>query len=162
MPRYLSLFKYNAEGRKGLMKEKAAAREAALKLTIESAGGKLELIYWAAPGGEYSGINIGEFPDAGSCAAVVGLIEATGMFSEIKVIELLTASEIADGQKPRHETVQLLGRCRCLGLPRLPSRCERARGPLNHSGLRNGYLLGVRRSSNHTSDWVVIQSVAEE
>jgi hypothetical protein len=29
MPRYLSLFKYNAEGRKGLMKEKAAAREAA-------------------------------------------------------------------------------------------------------------------------------------
>ena len=57
-------------------------REAAL-LTIESAGGKLELIYWAAPGGEYSGINIGEFPDAGSCAAVVGLIEATGMFSEI-------------------------------------------------------------------------------
>jgi hypothetical protein len=25
MPRYLSLFKYNAEGRKGLMKEKAAA-----------------------------------------------------------------------------------------------------------------------------------------
>jgi uncharacterized protein with GYD domain len=92
MPRYLSLFKYNAEGRKGLMKEKAAAREAALKLTIESAGGKLELIYWAAPGGEYSGI--GEFPDAGSCAAVVGLIEATGMFSEIKVIELLTAGEI--------------------------------------------------------------------
>jgi uncharacterized protein with GYD domain len=66
MPRYLSLFKYNAEGRKGLMKEKAAAREAALKLTVESAGGKLELIYWAAPGGEYSGINIGEFPDAGS------------------------------------------------------------------------------------------------
>jgi uncharacterized protein with GYD domain len=97
MPRYLSLFKYNAEGRKGLMKEKAAAREAALKLTIESAGGKLELIYWAAPGGEYSGINIGEFPGAGSCAAVVGLIEATGMFSEIKVIELLTASEIDRG-----------------------------------------------------------------
>ena len=89
MPRYLSLFKYNAEGRKGLMKEKAAAREAALKLTIESAGGKLELIYWAAPGGEYSGINIGEFPDAGSCAAVVGLIEATGMFSEIKTTLLL-------------------------------------------------------------------------
>ena len=61
MPRYLSLFKYNAEGRKGLMKEKAAAREAALKLTVESAGGRLELINWAAPGSEYSGICIGEF-----------------------------------------------------------------------------------------------------
>jgi hypothetical protein len=35
MPRYLSLFKYTPEGRKGFMKEKAAAREAALKLTIE-------------------------------------------------------------------------------------------------------------------------------
>ena len=81
MPRYLSLFKYNAEGRKGLMKEKAAAREAALKLTIESAGGRLELVNWAAPGSEYSGISIGEFPDAGSCAAVFGLIEATGMFT---------------------------------------------------------------------------------
>ena len=97
MPRYLSLFKYNEEGRKGLMKEKAAAREAALKLTVESAGGRLELINWAAPGSEYSGISIGEFPDAGSCAAVFGLIEATGMFSEIKIIELLTASEIDHG-----------------------------------------------------------------
>jgi hypothetical protein len=44
------------------MKEKAAAREAALKLTVESAGGNLELINWAAPGSEYSGISIGEFP----------------------------------------------------------------------------------------------------
>jgi hypothetical protein len=30
-------------------------------------------------------------------AAVFGLIEATGMFSEIKIIELLTASEIDHG-----------------------------------------------------------------
>jgi hypothetical protein len=38
MPRYLSLFEYTREGRKGFMKEKAAAREAALKLTIECWG----------------------------------------------------------------------------------------------------------------------------
>ena len=97
MPRYLSLFKYNTEGRKGFMKEKAAAREAVLKLTVESAGGKLELFNWTVPGGEYSGVTIGEFPDASSFAAVVALIEATGMFSEIKVMELLTASEIDQG-----------------------------------------------------------------
>jgi hypothetical protein len=76
------------------MKEKAAAREAALKLTIESARGELELINWAAPGSDYSGVSIGKFPDAATCAAVVGLIDATGMFSEIKVVELLTASEL--------------------------------------------------------------------
>jgi hypothetical protein len=49
MPRYLSLFKYTPEERTGFMKEKAAAREAALKLTIESAGGKLELFNWIVP-----------------------------------------------------------------------------------------------------------------
>ena len=115
MPRYLTLFKYNAEGRKGLMKEKAAAREAALKLTVESAGGRLELINWAAPGSEYSGISIGEFPDAGSCAAVFGLIEATGMFSEIKIIELLTASEY----RPWPCKVSDLSRSWSLAVPRL-------------------------------------------
>jgi uncharacterized protein with GYD domain len=95
MPRYLSLFKYTPEGRKGFMKEKAAAREAALKLTIESAGGKLELSNWTVPGSEYSGVTIAELP--GTYAAVIALVEATGAFSEIKAIELLTASEIDRG-----------------------------------------------------------------
>ena len=31
MPRYLTLFKYSTEGTKGFLKEKAAAREAALR-----------------------------------------------------------------------------------------------------------------------------------
>jgi len=97
MPRYLSLFKYTPEGRKGFLKEKAAAREAALKLTIESAGGKLELFNWTVPGSDYSGVTIAEFPDASTYAAVVSLVEATGAFSEIKAIELLTASEIDRG-----------------------------------------------------------------
>ena len=97
MPRYLSLFKYTSEGRKGFLKEKAAAREAALKLTIESAGGKLELFNWTVPGNDYSGVTIAEFPDAGTYTAVVSLVEATGAFSEIKAIELLTASEIDRG-----------------------------------------------------------------
>src|SRR5262249_40579759 len=97
MPRYLSLFKYTPEGRKGLMKAKAAAREAALKLTIESAGGKLELFNWTVSGSDYSGVTIAEFPDASTYTAVVSLIEATGAFSEIEAIELLTASEIDRG-----------------------------------------------------------------
>ena len=78
MPRYLSLFKYTPEGRKGFMKEKAAAREAALKLTIESAGGKLELFNWTVPGSEYSGVTIAELPDAGTYAAVVALGRSHG------------------------------------------------------------------------------------
>jgi uncharacterized protein with GYD domain len=85
MPRYLSLFKYTPEGRKGFMKEKAAAREAALKLTIESARGKLELINWTVPGSEYSGVTIAELPDAGTYAAVVALVEATGRFRKLRL-----------------------------------------------------------------------------
>jgi hypothetical protein len=95
MPRYMSLFKYNAEGWKGFTKEKAVAREAALRFAIESAGGKLELLNWLAPGSEYSGVSIGEFPDGYPWAAyVVSVDVATGLFSEINVIELLTANEI--------------------------------------------------------------------
>ena len=97
MPRYLSIFKYTPEAKKGFVKEKATAREAALKLTIESAGGKLELFNWTVPGSDYSGITIAEFPDASTYTAVFALVKATGAFSEIKAVELLTASEIDRG-----------------------------------------------------------------
>ena len=50
MPRYLALFKYSEAGAKGLMKEKAAAREAAGKKAYESAGGKSEALYWIPNG----------------------------------------------------------------------------------------------------------------
>jgi hypothetical protein len=55
------------------------------------------LFNWTVPGNEYSGVTIAELPDAGTYAAVVALVEATGAFSEIKAIELLTASEIDRG-----------------------------------------------------------------
>jgi uncharacterized protein with GYD domain len=93
MPRYLNMFKYSPEGAKGFLKEKAAGREAALKKAIESAGGKLEAVYWVATG-EYSGIAIFEAPDAATVAAVGALVMSTGVALETRVIELLTASEM--------------------------------------------------------------------
>ena len=54
MPRYLGLFRYSPEGAKGLLKEKAAAREAAIRKFYEDIGGKVEATYWMI-GGEYSG-----------------------------------------------------------------------------------------------------------
>lgn len=92
MPRYLGLFKYSAEGAKGLLKEKASAREAAIKKGFESVGGKLETIYWAA--GEYTGIVISEFPDNTTGAALIALLDASGAFSHLEIIELLTTSEL--------------------------------------------------------------------
>jgi uncharacterized protein with GYD domain len=92
MPRYLSLFKYSTEGTKGFLKEKASGREAAIRKAIESAGAKLELVYWVGTG-EYTGIAISDFPDAATAAAFIAMVESTGSFSEFRGIELLTASE---------------------------------------------------------------------
>jgi len=94
MPRYLTLFKYSPEGTKGFLKEKAAAREAAVRKGIESVGGKLETLYWASSGGEYTGMTIGEFPDAATATAFLALLQSSGMFEDFKIIELLTTSEI--------------------------------------------------------------------
>jgi uncharacterized protein with GYD domain len=46
MPRYLTLFEYSTEGAKGLLKEKAAAREEAVRNAYEGIGGKVEAAYW--------------------------------------------------------------------------------------------------------------------
>jgi uncharacterized protein with GYD domain len=78
MPKYLALFKYSEEGAKGLMKEKAAAREAAGRKAYESVGGKLEAIYWV-PAGEYSGVEIVELPNA--AVSVAALAYSTELLS---------------------------------------------------------------------------------
>jgi uncharacterized protein with GYD domain len=93
MPKHLSLFKYSAEGAKGFLKEKAAAREVAARKAIESVGGKIETFFWVGTG-EYTGIAISEFPDTASVAAFHAMVDASGAFSKFESIELLTASEI--------------------------------------------------------------------
>jgi uncharacterized protein with GYD domain len=42
MPRYLGLVRYSQEGARGILKEKATAREAAIRKTYEGIGGKVE------------------------------------------------------------------------------------------------------------------------
>ena len=92
MPRYLALFKYSEAGAKGLMKEKAAAREAAGKRAYESVGGTSEALYWI-PNGEYHGVEIIALPSAATAGAISALAYSTGAFSEYRTIELLTTSE---------------------------------------------------------------------
>jgi len=100
MPRYLALFKYSDAGAKGLMTEKAAAREAAGKRAYESVGGRSEALYWI-PNGEYHGMEIVELPSAATAAAISALAYSTGAFSEYRTIELLTTSELDEAlEKP--------------------------------------------------------------
>jgi uncharacterized protein with GYD domain len=92
MPRYLTVFKYSTDSYKGLLKDKAAAREAAVRKATESAGGKLEALYWAGSG-DCTGIAISELPDAPTGAAFIALIGSTGALSNTQVTELITTSE---------------------------------------------------------------------
>ena len=47
MPKYLLQASYTAEGVKGLIKETASGRRAAVKAGIKAAGGKLESMYYS-------------------------------------------------------------------------------------------------------------------
>jgi uncharacterized protein with GYD domain len=47
MPKYLVEARYTAEGAAGLAREGGSARRVAAARTVESAGGKLEAIYFA-------------------------------------------------------------------------------------------------------------------
>ncbi len=93
MPKYLLLFKYSSEGAKGFLKEKAAHRETQIRKTFEGMGGKVEGLYWTT-GGEYTGAIVIELPDAATGAAFSIVAEATGAFSEVATMEVLTSSEL--------------------------------------------------------------------
>jgi uncharacterized protein with GYD domain len=93
MPKYLLLFKYSSEGAKGFLKEKATPREAEIRKTFGSMGGKVEEFYWAT-GGEHSGAIVVELPDAATPAAFTMVAEATGAFDAVAWTEVLTSSEL--------------------------------------------------------------------
>ncbi len=67
MPKYLIKACYTAEGVKGLRKDKASGRKAAVSATIEGLGGKLEAMYYAL--GDDDVYAIVDMPDAVSIAA---------------------------------------------------------------------------------------------
>jgi len=93
MPKYLTLFRYTHESYKGLLKEKASARTAAVKKGLESIGGRLESVYWFATG-EHTGMLIYDCPDAASQVALVATTQAAGVSNEGQSFELLTSEEV--------------------------------------------------------------------
>jgi uncharacterized protein with GYD domain len=93
MPKYLALFRYSPEGARGFVKEKAAAREAAIRKMYQGIGGKVESVFWMA-GGEYSGAVVVELPDAATGTAFAMVIEASGAMDAIVSMEVLTSTEL--------------------------------------------------------------------
>jgi uncharacterized protein with GYD domain len=83
--------KYSAEGKRGLIKDKASARRAAVEKIFASLGGKLESMYFCF--GDSDVIIIGEFPDNATAAGVSMVVNASGLV-DAKIVVLLTVEEM--------------------------------------------------------------------
>ena len=94
MAKYMIQTSYDADGLKGLQKDKAAGRLAAAKAAVESVGGKFECLYWSM--GEHDGLLIAELPDNATAASLAMAVSASGLV-RTKTTVLLTAEELDKG-----------------------------------------------------------------
>lgn len=91
MPKFLIQATYTPEGAKGLLKEGASGRRAAVDRVVGDLGGKVEAMYFAF--GEDDLVCIIDFPDAVSMAAVSLAVKASGAL-RTRATPLLTLEEV--------------------------------------------------------------------
>jgi uncharacterized protein with GYD domain len=91
MPKFLVEASYTAEGLKGLQKDKAAGRTAAVKNALKALDGQLEALYWCL--GERDAILIVDLPDTAAAAALATAASASGLV-RTKTTRLLSAAEL--------------------------------------------------------------------
>jgi uncharacterized protein with GYD domain len=90
MAKYLITASYTAEGLKGLQKDKASGRRRAITDALESAGGKLECMYYAL--GDDDVVIIADLPDNVTASALSLAASATGLV-RTRTTALLTIEE---------------------------------------------------------------------
>lgn len=91
MAKYLARVSYTADGVKGLMKDKASGRRAAVAKLIESDGGKLEAFYFAF--GADDVISIVDIPSQAAAAAFSLAVNAAGM-AQLSLTPLLSIEDM--------------------------------------------------------------------
>src|ERR1700719_2187976 len=91
MPKYLIQARYTAEGLKGLAKDKASGRKAAIQAAVKSIKGKVESFYFAL--GSDDVVVIVEAPDNIAVAALSLSVGSTGLVN-IRTTALLTVDEV--------------------------------------------------------------------
>ncbi|MGC2202080.1 MAG: GYD domain-containing protein [Stellaceae bacterium] len=91
MPKYLIAASYSSEGLKGLQKDKASGRRAAVTAAIEGSGGKLECLYYAL--GQDDAYIIVDLPDNVAATAIGVAISAAGLV-RTRTTPLLTVEEV--------------------------------------------------------------------
>ena len=90
MPKYLIEASYTSEGLRGVMKDKASGRKAAVEKLVSDIGGKLESFYFAF--GETDVFVICDCPDAATAAAVSVAVSSSGLV-RTRTVPLLTVEE---------------------------------------------------------------------
>jgi uncharacterized protein with GYD domain len=91
MPKYLIQGRYTPEGLKGLAKDKASGRKAAVQAAMKSLKGKLESLYFTL--GADDVVLIVEAPDNIAAAALSVSVGSAGVIN-IRTTPLLTVDEV--------------------------------------------------------------------
>ncbi|MGZ6272456.1 MAG: GYD domain-containing protein [Candidatus Limnocylindrales bacterium] len=98
MAHFLFRARYTREGIAGVLKDGGSGRAKAIKKLVESAGGKVEVGYWAF--GEDDYILIAELPDNAAAVALAATVGASGAAS-ITTTVLVTGDEIDAAAKQK-------------------------------------------------------------
>ncbi|MGH6968709.1 MAG: GYD domain-containing protein [Stellaceae bacterium] len=91
MAKFLVRVSYTPDGVKGLMKDKASGRRAAVAKLIESDGGKIEAFYYAF--GTDDAVSIVDLPSNTAAAAFSLAVNAAGL-AQLSLTPLLTVEEM--------------------------------------------------------------------
>ena len=91
MPKYLVEASYTAESLKGLVKDKASGRKAAVAQALADLGGALDAIYFTL--GEHDVVLLCDCPDNATVASLGTIASASGMVRTM-ITPLLTADEL--------------------------------------------------------------------
>lgn len=94
MPKFMIQASYTAEGLRGVMRDKASGRKAAVENLASQIGGKVEAVYFVL--GEDDVIVLLDCPDNATAAALSATVSASGLV-RAKTIPLLTVEEMDQG-----------------------------------------------------------------
>jgi uncharacterized protein with GYD domain len=90
MPKFMYQASYTADGLKGLLKDSATGRKAAVEGAVKAVGGKLESLYYCF--GDDDVVLIVDLPDNITAASFAINVAATGLVT-VKTTPLLTIEE---------------------------------------------------------------------
>jgi uncharacterized protein with GYD domain len=90
MAKFLIQASYSPDGLKGLMKDKASGRRAAVSKMLEGLGGKLDSMYYTF--GDHDAVVIADVPDNVTAAALSIAVSASGL-ARTNTLPLLTVEE---------------------------------------------------------------------